>query len=107
MRRLFVGLIAMLPLAFLAAGGWFQGSFDNARAVAKAQNEMLLLKFYAELSKEDPGILDTLAAVFYSMGRTGEAIQTIDKAIAQKPDDPYYKDQRAKFLSKDGEKTGK
>lgn len=48
MKRLLVGLFAMLPLAFLAAGGWFQGSFDNAQAAAKSQNKMLLLKFYAD-----------------------------------------------------------
>lgn len=60
-----------------------------------------------ELSKGDPGILDTLAEVYYTMGRRQEAVATIDKAIAQKPDDSYFKDQRAKFLSKDGEKTGK
>jgi tetratricopeptide (TPR) repeat protein len=58
-----------------------------------------------ELSKEDPGILDTLAEVYFTMGNIDEAVQTIDKAIAQKPDDKYYKDQRAKFLKVDGDKV--
>ncbi len=48
MKRFLIGLLAMLPLAFAAAGGWVQGSFDNAQAVAKSQNRMLLLKFYAD-----------------------------------------------------------
>jgi hypothetical protein len=49
MKRLLIGLLALLPVAFLAAeGGWFQGTFDQAQAVAKSQNKMLLLKFYAD-----------------------------------------------------------
>jgi Flp pilus assembly protein TadD len=69
---------------------------DQALAAAKKA---------VELSKEDPGILDTLAEVYYTMGNVNDAVQTIDKAIAQKPDDKYYKDQRAKFLHANGDKV--
>ncbi|HNQ77107.1 MAG TPA: tetratricopeptide repeat protein [Acidobacteriota bacterium] len=51
-----------------------------------------------ELSKEDPQILDTLAEVYFKMGKKQLAVETIEKAIAKEPEDEYYKEQRAKFL---------
>lgn len=51
-----------------------------------------------ELSKEDPQVLDTLAEVYYKMGKKQLAVETIEKAIAKEPEDEYYKDQKAKFL---------
>jgi tetratricopeptide (TPR) repeat protein len=56
-----------------------------------------------ELSKEDPGILDTLAEVYFKMGQKDLAISTEEKAIAKAPDDKSFQDQKEKFL-KDGEK---
>jgi tetratricopeptide (TPR) repeat protein len=52
----------------------------------------------ARLSKDDPQILDTLAEVYFKMGKKGLAVETIEKAIAKEPDDDYYKDQKRKFL---------
>jgi tetratricopeptide (TPR) repeat protein len=54
-----------------------------------------------ELSKEDPGILDTLAEVYFKKGDAKSAVATIDKAIAKKPDDDYLKKQKDKFLGKE------
>lgn len=51
-----------------------------------------------ELSKEDPGVLDTLAVVYYKMGKKQLAVETIEKAIAKEPEDEYYKKQKAEFL---------
>lgn len=51
-----------------------------------------------ELSKDDPQILDTLAEVYYKMGKKQLAIETIEKAIAKEPEDEYYKEQKQKFL---------
>ena len=51
------------------------------------------------LSKDDPGILDTLAEVQFVRGDSKAAVATIDRAIAQKPDDDYFKKQKEKFLS--------
>lgn len=49
MKRSWLAVLAMLPLTLLASGGgWFQGTLDNAQAAAKAQNKMLVLKFYAD-----------------------------------------------------------
>jgi tetratricopeptide (TPR) repeat protein len=54
----------------------------------------------AELSKNDPQILDTLAEVYFKMGKKSLAVETIEKAIAKEPDDEYYKEQKKKFLEK-------
>lgn len=51
----------------------------------------------AELSDEDPGILDTLAEVYYARGMYDEAIETINRAIEKEPEDSYLKEQLAKF----------
>lgn len=50
-----------------------------------------------ELSGEDPGILDTLAEVYYARGMYDDAIATINKAIIKDPQDNYLKEQLAKF----------
>jgi len=50
------------------------------------------------LSKDDPQILDTLAEVYYKMGKKQLAVETIEKAIAKEPEDEYYREQKKKFL---------
>jgi hypothetical protein len=49
MKKLALTLLLALPLAVVAGtGGWFQGTFDEAKAAAKAQDRNLVLKFYAD-----------------------------------------------------------
>lgn len=60
----------------------------------------------AELSKDDPGILDTLAEVYYARKMYDEAIGTIEKAIAKDPEDNYLKEQLARFKEAKKEATG-
>jgi tetratricopeptide (TPR) repeat protein len=50
-----------------------------------------------ELSKRDPGILDTLAEVYYARGEYDNAIKIGREALASDPDDQYFKDQVEKF----------
>ena len=50
-----------------------------------------------KLSNDSPGILDTLAEVYYARGMYPDAIATINKAIAQEPEDAYFKKQLSKF----------
>ena len=52
----------------------------------------------AETGREDPDILDTLAEVQFQLGRDAEAVATIEEAIAAAPDEPYYREQRRRFL---------
>jgi tetratricopeptide (TPR) repeat protein len=59
----------------------------------------------ADLSGRDPGILDTLAEVYFARGEFDNAIKTEEEAAAKNPSDQYMKDQIAKFKkAKDGTK---
>ncbi len=49
------------------------------------------------LSDEDPGIMDTLAEVYFARGQYEEAVSWIKRAIAKEPDDQYFQDQLARF----------
>jgi uncharacterized Ntn-hydrolase superfamily protein len=50
-----------------------------------------------ELEPENSGILDTLAEVYFRLGRVDEALSTIDRALAIDPEDDYLKSQRERF----------
>jgi tetratricopeptide (TPR) repeat protein len=73
---------------------WFcakrQFGFDEALPVA--------LKA-ADLSGRDPGILDTLAELYYAMGDYGNAVKIGEEALSKEPEDQYLKDQLTKFRS--------
>ncbi len=51
----------------------------------------------ADLSGRDPGILDTLAEVYFAMGDYNNAIKVEEEASAKDPDDKYLKEQIEKF----------
>jgi thioredoxin-like negative regulator of GroEL len=50
-----------------------------------------------KLSNDDPGILDTLAEVYFARDMYDDAIETIKKAMAKDPEDDYLKEQLSKF----------
>ena len=47
---------------------------------------------------EDANLLDTLAEVYFQLGRSEEAVSTIDEAIDLRPGVPYFVEQRRRFL---------
>jgi thiol-disulfide isomerase/thioredoxin/Flp pilus assembly protein TadD len=47
----------------------------------------------SELSNRDPGILDTLAEVYFAMGDFDNAIKIGKEALESDPEDQYFKDQ--------------
>lgn len=49
---------------------------------------------------ENTAILDTLAEVYFRMGRKKDAVATIERAIAIDPDDTYLQGQRDRFQGK-------
>jgi uncharacterized Ntn-hydrolase superfamily protein len=53
-----------------------------------------------ELKPKSTDILDTLAEVYFRMGRKDEALSTIERALEIQPDDAYLQGQRARFLGK-------
>jgi tetratricopeptide (TPR) repeat protein len=56
-----------------------------------------------QLKPTEPDNVAALAEVYFKMGRKDDAVQTIGRAIAQKPDETYYLGQKEKFLK--GEAT--
>jgi tetratricopeptide (TPR) repeat protein len=51
----------------------------------------------ADFSGRDPGILDTLAEVYYARGEYEQAIAVGKEALDKEPDDDYFKNQLEKF----------
>jgi membrane associated rhomboid family serine protease len=47
--------------------------------------------------RSEPTVLDTLAEVYFALGRKDEAIAVIEQAIALAPGDTYYEEQRRRF----------
>ena len=58
-------------------------------------------QFAVQLSNENPesqaNIIDTKAEILWKLGRIGEAIETIEKAIQINPDKEYFVNQKNKF----------
>jgi membrane associated rhomboid family serine protease len=46
---------------------------------------------------QDPNLLDTLAESQFAAGRSEDAVETIDEAIALRPEQPYFAEQRRRF----------
>lgn len=51
----------------------------------------------AQTQRSDPNFLDTLAESQFLAGRDGDAIETIDEAIALAPGEDYFVEQRRRF----------
>ena len=51
----------------------------------------------ADLSDRDPGVLDTLAELYFAMGDYDNAIEVGKEALDKEPDDKYFKDQLEKY----------
>jgi membrane associated rhomboid family serine protease len=47
--------------------------------------------------RQDPNLLDTLAESQFAAGRPEDAVETIDEAIALRPEEPYFTEQRRRF----------
>jgi tetratricopeptide (TPR) repeat protein len=60
----------------------------------------------AELSGRDPGILDTLAELYYAMGEYDHAIEIGAEALEKEPGDQYFTDQLEKFKKAKEEADG-
>jgi membrane associated rhomboid family serine protease len=59
---------------------------------------LLAERAVSETQRSEATILDTLAEVQFALGMTFAAIATIEEAIAQQPDDPYYQEQLRRFV---------
>jgi tetratricopeptide (TPR) repeat protein len=83
---------------YLNAGAWMIATAsqpsreDLERAFLLAQRAVQATAF------SDPNVLDTLAEVQFRSGLIDAALATIDRAIALAPEEPYFREQRRRFI---------
>jgi tetratricopeptide (TPR) repeat protein len=70
--------------------------FCSQRGIGLDQALPVALKA-VELSDRDPGILDTLAEVYFARGDYENALKIGKEALASDPDDTYFQDQVEKY----------
>jgi len=58
---------------------------------------LLAERAVAETERNEATMLDTLAELQFQLGQPERAVEIIDEAIAQRPDEPYYREQRRRF----------
>jgi len=66
---------------------WMDGQTDESRAAFETAEGLATAAL--EVNPNDPGYLMDLAWITAMLGRTGEALALIDRALAAAPDDPY------------------
>jgi hypothetical protein len=60
--------------------------------------ERLARRAVEATGRRDPNLLDTLAEVHFQAGERRQAVAVIDEAIALDPEEPYFREQRRRFL---------
>ena len=71
-------------------------NLDNA---LERINQAIRLFTDEDGAKDKAQIMDTKGEVLWKLGRSDEAVATMDECIALQPEDNYYKEQKTKFLS--------
>jgi tetratricopeptide (TPR) repeat protein len=64
-------------------------------------NQATALFTEEDTPRDKAQILDTKGEVLWKLDRIDEAVAVMGECIALQPDDPYYKEQKAKFLGTD------
>lgn len=76
----------------------WQIAIDEDASQGQMEAALLLAeRAVGETAGLEATILDTLAEVQFRLGQSQLAIETIDRAIAQEPDEGYYREQRRRF----------
>jgi len=71
-------------------------NLDNA---LERINQSIALLGDGDEAREKAQIMDTKGEVLWKLGRIDEAVAIMDKCIALQPEDPYYQEQKTKFLN--------
>lgn len=87
-----------LPPDYWNAAAWFIAVAPDATPAQLERAEVLARRAVKATGASDPNILDTLAEVQFQLGRVEAALVTIERAIALAPDEPYFREQRRRFL---------
>ncbi|HEY8152896.1 MAG TPA: rhomboid family intramembrane serine protease [Myxococcota bacterium] len=77
---------------------WLLATLPGASPDELAVALILAQRAVDETEHRDATILDTLAEVQFQLGNRESALAIIDEAIARKPDQDYYREQRRRFL---------
>jgi membrane associated rhomboid family serine protease len=77
---------------------WFIAIDESASRAQLLAALQLAERAVAETEGREAALLDTLAEVLFQLGESEHAVETIERAIAQEPDEPYYREQRRRFL---------
>jgi uncharacterized Ntn-hydrolase superfamily protein len=76
----------------LNALAWFCATAD-----IYLEESLEAAKRAVDIEPDNASILDTLAEVYFRLGKKREALRIIDRALTLDPDDPYLKSQRERF----------
>jgi len=76
---------------------WLLATLPSPTADELSVALLLAQRAVNETERRDPTILDTLAEVQFQLGDRESALAIIDEAIARKPDQSYYREQRRRF----------
>ena len=77
---------------------WLLATLPDATPEALAVALSLAERAVEKSERSDATMLDTLAEVQFQLGHPERALVIIDEAIAQEPDEVYYREQRRRFL---------
>jgi len=86
------------PAVILNDAAWLIATADAPSRRALADAVVLAERAAYATQGLDPNILDTLAEAQWRNGDEAAALATIDDAIALAPDEPYFREQRRRFL---------
>ena len=95
-------MVARYPQDIWVLNGY---SWRMSQIEKNLTNALEKAKEAIDLSRNDPNsyaiamILDTKAEILWKLGRTDEAVNTINMAISIDPNSEYYKKQKEKFSS--------
>ncbi|MFT6395837.1 MAG: thioredoxin-like negative regulator of GroEL [Bradymonadia bacterium] len=76
-------------------------AFSMARESIALDRAQAIAEHALESSPDDDSLWDTLAEVHFANGDFADAIAAIDQAIARSSDPAYYREQRARFESRE------
>ncbi|HYB12027.1 MAG TPA: rhomboid family intramembrane serine protease [Myxococcota bacterium] len=91
-----------VPPLLLNNTAWMIATSKRATEEQVALAVRLAERAVEETDRQDPNLLDTLAESQFAAGRADEAVQTIDEAIALRPEQPYFTEQRRRFTGERG-----
>jgi membrane associated rhomboid family serine protease len=85
------------PALLLNNEAWRIATADEASEEELALALRLARRAVRATEQREANLLDTLAEVYFQLGRTEEAVETIDRAIALAPGVAYFVEQRRRF----------